>query len=203
MLKNMKIAKKLIGGFVLVAAIAAGIGVVGWINLKNLDAADTRLFEKATAPMKDALAMATLFQRIRVNARDAILAENSAEAQKFIDRTEELAAEMKKVEANYATSFIDDQDKKNSEAFSAAFDDYWKETEEGNQLALKGKDAEAAAWFRRAMSGWPRIPEPAVEIARFFVSRGETSGARLALAEALRRQPGHAPALEMLAALPK
>ena len=73
----------------------------------------------------------------------------------------------------------------------------------GRLLQSSGKDTEAAAWFRRAMNGWPRIPEPAVEIARILASRGEASGARIALHEALRRQPGDAPALRMLAALPK
>jgi tetratricopeptide (TPR) repeat protein len=72
----------------------------------------------------------------------------------------------------------------------------------GRLLRIRGNDAEAAAWFRRALYGWPRIPEPAVEIARFLASRGEVPGARLALEEALRRQPGNAPALEMLATLP-
>jgi hypothetical protein len=73
----------------------------------------------------------------------------------------------------------------------------------GRLAKARGNDSEAASWFRRAMSGWPRIPEPAIELARLFASSGDTPHERLALEDALRRQPGNAAALEMLAALPR
>jgi methyl-accepting chemotaxis protein len=145
---KMTIRAKLLGGFAIVAALTAVVGIVGSLNIQKIDNADTMLYEKATAPMKDALEMATLFQRIRVNARDAVLAENTTETRKYTDRAKELEGMVQATKANYAKAFIDDQDKKNFESFSAAFDDYWGYAEKVNELALQGKDTEAQALMR-------------------------------------------------------
>ena len=144
-LNNVKIGAKLTVGFVLVAAIAAAIGAVGVSKARTIDAAGTLLYEKATAPMKDVLAMAASFQRIQVGARDVVLAETPAKARGFVDQSKQLDELMLKAEESYATSLFDDQGKKNFEALKVAFDEYWRQAERVNQLAVQNKDAEAMA----------------------------------------------------------
>jgi len=142
-LNNVEIGAKLTVGFVLVGAIAAAIGAVGVSKARTIDAADTFLYEKATAPMKDVLAMAASFQRIQVGARDVVLAETPAKAQAFVDQSKQLHGLMLKAEESYATSLFDDQGKKNFEALKVAFDEYWRQAERVNQLAVQNKDAAA------------------------------------------------------------
>ncbi len=144
-LNNVKIGAKLIIGFVLVAAIAAGIGTVGVLKIKTITVADTLLYEKATAPMTDVIQMTSSFQRIRVAARDGILAGTPAQAQGFVDQAKVLQGLTLKALASHAASVIDDQDKKNLEAVKVAFDEYWRQAERVNQLAVQNKDAEALA----------------------------------------------------------
>ena len=173
-LNNMKIGTKLMAAFVLVAALVAIIGIVGVLKIRTIDAADTMLYEKATAPMNDALDMATYFQQIRVNVRDAIIADTPAEIQGFVDRTKELAGLAKKAEENYAKSFIDDQDKKNFEALAAAFDDYRKDGDRINQLALARKDAEAIALMRGDAKTSNDAVQKAIDtLAKYMVDEGK------------------------------
>jgi methyl-accepting chemotaxis protein len=148
MLDNMKIGKKLIAGFVLVSAIGTANGIVGILKVNSIDAADTMLYEKATAPMKDALAMAVYIQRIRVDLREAVLSDTPADAQGWVTRTEGVVALMKKNEDAYAKACIDDQDKKNFEALQSAFEAFWAVGQRVGQLAIAGKDAEAIVLLR-------------------------------------------------------
>ena len=89
--------------------------------------------------------MAASFQRIQVGARDVVLAETPAKARGFVDQSKQLDELMLKAEESYATSLFDDQGKKNFEALKVAFDEYWRQAERVNQLAVQNKDAEAMA----------------------------------------------------------
>jgi methyl-accepting chemotaxis protein len=71
-LNNMKIGPKLIGGFVVVALIALGIGIYGIISLKSADDADTKLYEKCTVPLFQIGEVLSAFHQKRVIVRDMI-----------------------------------------------------------------------------------------------------------------------------------
>jgi methyl-accepting chemotaxis protein len=148
MLKNMKIGPKVMVSLGALVALIAAVGVVGTINIRKIDAADTRLYEKCTAPMDDALDMAVGFQQIRVSLRDAIMAGAPDKAQNYLDRIKELSAKFKESQKSYSGSFLDDQDKKNFEAMSVAFDNYMKDSETISQLVLAGKNNDALALLR-------------------------------------------------------
>lgn len=51
MLQDLKIGTKLIASFLVVAAIAAAIGIFGNIKMYEIDDADTFLYEKCTVPL--------------------------------------------------------------------------------------------------------------------------------------------------------
>jgi len=72
MLNNIKIGVKLVGGFMIVAAIAVLIGVVGNVNMHTLKVQDTMLYEKMTLPLGDLVSVSTNFHRQRVNLNDLI-----------------------------------------------------------------------------------------------------------------------------------
>ena len=69
---DMKLKAKLMTGFILVALVAAIIGGVGIQKLKQLDDADTKMYEKITMPLGDLADISTDFQRIRINVRETI-----------------------------------------------------------------------------------------------------------------------------------
>lgn len=66
---NLKIATKLIIGFLIVAFIAGAVGVVGLLNIARITEADTLLFEENTLGIKYSGDAATYYQRLRYNVR--------------------------------------------------------------------------------------------------------------------------------------
>jgi methyl-accepting chemotaxis protein len=69
---NLRVGTKLITGFLVVAAIAAVIGTMGIIKIRQIDAADTKLYERMTVPLGDLAYMSVSFQRVRINLRDFV-----------------------------------------------------------------------------------------------------------------------------------
>ncbi|MGV1099557.1 methyl-accepting chemotaxis protein [Thiovibrio sp. JS02] len=67
MLKNMKVGTKLLGSFLVLAAIVAVVGVFGSAKLRSLDAADGFLYEKCTLPLGYLVDLGSGFERAAAN----------------------------------------------------------------------------------------------------------------------------------------
>lgn len=77
--RNLKIGTKMILGFVIVAMIAGGIGVMGVINIKSISDKDTFLYEQMTVPLGQMIVITESFQRMRGNVKDMLLSSTAAE----------------------------------------------------------------------------------------------------------------------------
>ncbi len=86
---NLKIAAKLISGFILVAVIAGIVGVVGIINLNEISSADKLLYEENTLGLNHAGYAAIYYQRIRFNAVKMIAVEDALVQDECISGIEE------------------------------------------------------------------------------------------------------------------
>jgi len=84
-LNNLKTSVKLIGSFLILAVITAVVGVLGIYYLKQIDAADTKLYQNQTVPLGQIADTGVAFQRTRVNLRDLLLSKDNTEAQKYVD----------------------------------------------------------------------------------------------------------------------
>jgi methyl-accepting chemotaxis protein len=103
---NLKIAKKLVIGFVIVAAIAAVVGVVGIVNLQKISILDTDMYQRHTATMPDLANIARTYQRARVELRNLYI-EDISERKEILDNFQEFDNAI----SEYMTSFeakIDD-----------------------------------------------------------------------------------------------
>ena len=74
---NLKIGIKLILGFVVVALIAGGIGVMGVINIKTVDRQDTYLYEKMTVPLGELIYITDAYKSITNDVNAIILSGNA------------------------------------------------------------------------------------------------------------------------------
>lgn len=83
---DMNVAMKLLTGFVLVAVIAAVVGVVGIRNIKLIAQSDAKLYQNMTVPISELSDISTQFQRARVNVRDAILTDDPVVVEDFANR---------------------------------------------------------------------------------------------------------------------
>ena len=124
MFKEMKIRTKLLTGFILVALIAAIIGTIGVMQVKKINAADKALYETCTVPLDLCVSLIESFQRLRVNARDIILADNAEEAKEKHDRFLIISAKFDSVMTLYENTIIDEIDRKNFTELSEAKKEY-------------------------------------------------------------------------------
>jgi len=114
---NLKIGAKLILSFILVALIAAMVGIVGIVNLKQIEKSDKELYENMTVPIALLADISTDFQRIRVNLRDMIIAEEIEEINSKMDRVNELRAGIDEKATEYEKLIL-------SDAMRTAYDEF-------------------------------------------------------------------------------
>ncbi|NMC54273.1 MAG: HAMP domain-containing protein [Chloroflexi bacterium] len=142
-INNLRTGTKLLGTFLLLAAISGVVGIFGINYIHAIEEADTRLYEHYTVPIMQLDEMGVAFQRIRVNMRDAILIDDAAANQANFDTINELSALMDTVGAEYEALIETDEMRElfnEYEAAKQAFDPYLQQ-----MIALdkEGKSDEA------------------------------------------------------------
>jgi methyl-accepting chemotaxis protein len=103
----------------LVAVLGLGIGLVGMINLGQVNAADTFMYEDETVPAGQTGEMALLIQRVRANVTEIMIINDQAAAQ-LLDKVKGFWSRIHDLEKEYTGTFIDEADKQNFEAYIAA-----------------------------------------------------------------------------------
>jgi methyl-accepting chemotaxis protein len=142
---NMKLGRKLMSGFVLVALIAGVIGWMGITKLHQLDQADTKLYEKITIPIGDLSDISTSFQRIRINLRDLVEAENAQDKEKAVETIKALRTLTGDKAAAFEKTILTENGRKLFEDFQKSREVYGQVIERVIPLAMADKDAEALA----------------------------------------------------------
>ena len=108
---NMKIAAKLILGFLIVAIIAGVVGGIGLINLNKMASADRQLYEINVLGLQYSGEAAEYFQRIRFNAVKMITIEDLAEQDKSINNIINYSADIKDILESYGNLNISDENR--------------------------------------------------------------------------------------------
>jgi methyl-accepting chemotaxis protein len=140
---NLKISVKLLSAFIIVAIIAGLIGTIGVIELRKIDEADTKLYEKITIPLSDLGDISTAFQRQRVNSRDILDATTLDEKQKFANRIKELREGNNKSVEAFEKTILTDEGRKIFEDYKKNRAAYGAELDKVIALALQNKVVEA------------------------------------------------------------
>lgn len=82
---NLKIAKKLIISFIIVALIAGIVGAIGIINITKINNLDTDMYNRHTATMPDLANVARSYQRERVELRNLYMEKDPGKRQQTIN----------------------------------------------------------------------------------------------------------------------
>ena len=144
MFKNMKLGVKVLCGFILLTIIAGAIGIIGTVNIREIDDADTMLYEKMTIPIGQLGHVGMNFHRIRVNLRDAIATTKPDDAERFSKRAEELYDEAIKVLADYEKTIFTEAGQKAYDDLIKALKDYHVHQEKIIDLIKLNNKAEAS-----------------------------------------------------------
>jgi len=142
---NMTLKGKLLLGFITVAIIAGIIGGYGIYNIRLLDVADTRMYEKMTVPLGEMAEISIAFQRIRVNSRDFIDATTPDKQEHFANRIKELRESIEKNIASYEKTILTEEGRKLFDEFKKSRIVYGAALEKMMNLAKEGKSSEVAA----------------------------------------------------------
>jgi methyl-accepting chemotaxis protein len=145
---DLKISTKLLASFGLVAAIAALIGYVGISNLNEISAADKKMYENMTVPIAVLDDIAVSFQQIRVSYRDAILARNVTEQQKYAAALKGFEQVLQKTSAEFEKTIIAQEIKDAFKTFQSAHEAFIPTQNRIVELALANKQADAITLLR-------------------------------------------------------
>jgi methyl-accepting chemotaxis protein len=143
MFKNTKLGTKLIGGYMIVAAIAAIIGIVGIVSLNKVNDADTAMYEGSTKAIADLGEMSVSFQRLRVNLRDLQSATDRSEAEKFASTIADLSEQITKAGNEYEKTITGTEARPMLADFREAHKAYGQLIQQVMPLVRANKDKEA------------------------------------------------------------
>ena len=134
---NLKIATKLLIGFVLVALIAGVVGTVGIINLLSLSKRDTMLYENNTVPLGEIGQAGIFFQRTRINQRNVLL--DPGNAKEYMAKIQEYNINVNKLLDEYKAKISSSKEQKDFDSLIALMDKLQPLRNKVNDLALTGQ----------------------------------------------------------------
>ena len=148
-MKNLSLGTKMLGGFVIVAFIAACIGIFGITKVKQIDNLDTELYEVNTKPLADMSEVAIAYQRSRVNLRDIII---DASRNKDISGYTKTLGELDKVMEEHLSIFEktikSEEVRKDFESLKSSNSKFDSIRDRMTTLAKEGKTDDALALMR-------------------------------------------------------
>ncbi|HEY3308515.1 MAG TPA: MCP four helix bundle domain-containing protein, partial [Desulfuromonadaceae bacterium] len=142
---NLKIGTKLISGFVIVALIAGVIGLIGIQKIKQINEADTKLYEKITVPTAELLSISTDFQRIRVNVLYVLRATSKEDKEKNAHAIKVLREGIDKDSLSFEKTILTEAGRKMFADFNKERTNYYAVMDRVLQLSVAGNDREVQA----------------------------------------------------------
>lgn len=143
MFKNLSIGTKLVFAFIAIAMIGTVVGSVGVIKIDRIAKDDATLYKGVTVPLADLADMSTNFQRVRINVRDAVEAENEQDAKAALDTIKDLRGKIDGSSEAYEKTISTEQGRRDYNDFKQARKKYVELTEKVLELSGAGKKAEA------------------------------------------------------------
>jgi methyl-accepting chemotaxis protein len=144
---DLKIAVKLIIGFVIVSLIAGVVGGVGVININKINTLDTEMYEKHTATLDDMAMITQCFERTRGNLRDLLIREDLEGTQSAIKGIENFHKIINESMTNFAVGMIDPREKESFQNLKSNIAQYDQITQKVINLVNENKKDDAIALF--------------------------------------------------------
>lgn len=160
---HLKLAKKLILSFIVVALIAGIVGLVGIFNMNKLNERNTRMYTHMTVPISQASSMVNMMQRIRVNAREVILQTSAAEKQNTYGTIQQLMADLDKVSLEFEQTIISAEVRTAFNEFQAARQQYSGYVDDLVELAESNRPEEAYRFLNETMRTTAKAQEDALD----------------------------------------
>lgn len=160
---DMKIAGKLLTGFIAVVIIAVAIGVIGIINIGKIQQSEQASYENITAPMANINIIAVNFQLARIYTRDMIMASDAGTVDSIYAKIKDLSSEITDNETVIEKTIETEEQRQLFQAFIDNREDYVSSLNELYKLCRVNNDAEALALMNGEMLTTCNAEKEAIE----------------------------------------
>lgn len=140
---KLKIRTKLLAGFIFVALIGVFIGTVGIVNIRQIDDADTLLYEQATVPLGYMLHIYGDYLNVRVLLHKMLLTDSLAEKQQMLAEIEALSRNSDHYIELYRQTYYNERDRVEFEKLIALKAEYLAVVNPIIALIMDGRRDEA------------------------------------------------------------
>ncbi|MBF0560264.1 MAG: MCP four helix bundle domain-containing protein, partial [Nitrospirae bacterium] len=140
---SLKLRTRLLGAFVIVAIIAAAVGIVGISKIRTIDDKDTELYEQQTKPLGHLAEFINHFQRMRVNLYQVVYAVNTEERKTPLAHIEQRRMSITEKLALYEKGDVTAEDKQRTATLRAGLASYDQMLKKVTDLAVAGKQQDA------------------------------------------------------------
>ena len=127
--KNLRIGTRLLGAFLLVAIIAAVVGITGALGLRTVDAQGRWVYEKTTVALGQLSLIVRDFQGIRITVYQGLRAQDATSAKERFDLLPDFKTRITQQLDSYRATFIDKNDETMHQKLVGQFDVYYKTLE--------------------------------------------------------------------------
>jgi len=139
----MKLGIKILVGFAILTVLLVIVGIVGTVNIKKIDDADTVLYEKMTLPIAYIGEITTDFNRIRVNVVNTARTKDPQLLANYEKSIEKYNENIKKQFRLYEKTYLNDEGKKVFEEFMKKYEQYYDEIKVVFNFIKSNNEAEA------------------------------------------------------------
>ncbi|MBF0361290.1 MAG: MCP four helix bundle domain-containing protein [Oligoflexia bacterium] len=149
MFQNLKLAQKVILGFVFIGVLVLGMTIYNIKMFHELDDSDTILYERNTLPLAHLGELDSGIQRLAANLRDMILVKNKSDIIKSMTDQEKIIMEDI---AEFEKSVIAEELKKGIAKLKNDLKEYLNDRDKIVEFALAGKNEDASNFYYNKMT---------------------------------------------------
>jgi signal transduction histidine kinase/DNA-binding response OmpR family regulator len=139
----MSLKARIVAGVVLAIFIPLVVGIVAVTNVRNMRAADQRLFHDGAVPLEIISNIAESFERMRIASRDLLESEGLESAAKFSRQLDERSSEIEKLSESYAGTSLSPEEQIGFQRFREIWKTYLSHVVELRALAKGNRTKEA------------------------------------------------------------
>jgi len=137
--KSLRLATQLLSAFILVALIAGTVGLIGFVNIRKIDRADTFLYEKCTVPLGQLVIIQKDFQLVRIAIYRAVMQPNLAESKRIWDSIDELEKDINAQLDGFAKTITNAEDEANHKKIHTLLAKYLENIPAAEAIKMSGK----------------------------------------------------------------
>jgi methyl-accepting chemotaxis protein len=123
-LRKMKIGKRLLMGFIVIAMISAIVGMIGIVNIRNMNALDKKMYEEHTSTLGNLSDVNGAYLRQLLTLRDMYMDKDTADLQGYMEDIADDDKEITESMKTFENSIEDSDVRKQYENLSETLHDF-------------------------------------------------------------------------------